>query len=323
LRRFNDAFQVTYARSPRELRQRRRVSLIPPADLPDDGVVLRLAYRPPYDWDFVIDFLQRRAIAGVEHVTPNEYVRTVAIGAKHAVVRVRPVPGEPAIELRVQGAPPAALFAIASTARRVFDLGCDPASLRAALKSDSILGPLVLKRPGLRLPGAWDPFECAVRAVLGQQVSLAAGRTFVERLVNRAGRSSATGIEGLTRRFPSARDVLSAELSNLGLTSARTATLGALAQGVASGAIDFSRTLDEVAAALTAVPGIGDWTAQYVALRGLGEPDAFPSGDLVLRRRAAGAGKALTAASLLARAEAWRPWRGYAVMLLWGAGPQT
>jgi AraC family transcriptional regulator of adaptative response / DNA-3-methyladenine glycosylase II len=313
VRRFNDAFQVTYARSPRDLRQRRRASLAPTGD----DVVLRLAYRPPYDWDFVVDFLRRRAIAGIERVTPDEYARTISVGATHALVRVRRLVGESAVELRVHGAPPTALFGIASTARRVFDLGCDPASLRAALRPDPVLGPLVAKRPGIRIPGAWDPFECAVRAVLGQQVSLAAGRTFVERLVHRTGRSCATGIEGLDRGFPSARDVATADLSGLGFTSARSATLRALSTAVASGAIDFSRPVEEVVAALTTVAGIGDWTAQYVALRGLGEPDAFPAGDLVLRRRAGNGTTALSEAALLARAAPWRPWRGYAVMALW------
>jgi AraC family transcriptional regulator of adaptative response / DNA-3-methyladenine glycosylase II len=314
LRRFNDTFQVTYGRSPRELRKRRRTSLAPATR---EAVVLRLAYRPPYDWEHITGFLSRRALPGVERVDRHEYARTIAIGDGHAVVTVRPIAGEPALELRVLGAPPASLFSIAATARRVFDLGCDPAGVRAALRHDPLLGRLASTRPGIRIPGAWDPFECAVRAVLGQQVSLAAGRTFVSRLVDLAGRPCSTGIEGLTRVFPTPAAVAGADLSNLGLTAARTGTLRALARAVASGTVDVTRPSDEVMAALTSLPGIGDWTAQYVALRALGEPDAFPSGDLVLRRQAGGLGRPLTTASLMGRAEAWRPWRGYAVMLLW------
>jgi AraC family transcriptional regulator of adaptative response / DNA-3-methyladenine glycosylase II len=313
LRRFNDAFQITYGRSPRELRKKRRMTL-PPAT--GEAVVLRLAYRPPYDWPHIAHFLSRRALPGVERVDRHEYARTIAIGDRHAVVTVRPIAGEPALELRVLGAPPAALFAIAATARRVFDLGCDPAGVRAALRHDPLIGRLSSKRPGIRIPGAWDPFECAVRAVLGQQVSLAAGRTFVSRLVDRAGSPAPAGIDGLTRVFPTPAAVASADLSNLGLTTGRADTLRALARAVASGTVDFTRPTQEVIAALTSLPGIGDWTAQYVALRGLGEPDAFPSADLVLRRQAGGPG-GLTTAALTGRAEAWRPWRGYAVMLLW------
>jgi AraC family transcriptional regulator of adaptative response / DNA-3-methyladenine glycosylase II len=313
LRRFNDAFQITYGRSPRELRKKRRTTL-PPAT--GEAVVLRLAYRPPYDWPHIAHFLSRRALPGVERVDRHEYARTIAIGDRHAVVTVRPIAGEPALELRVLGAPPAALFAIAATARRVFDLGCDPAGVRAALRHDPLIGRLSSKRPGIRIPGAWDPFECAVRAVLGQQVSLAAGRTFVSRLVDRAGSPAPAGIDGLTRVFPTPGAVASADLSNLGLTTGRADTLRALARAVTSGMVDFTRPTEEVIAALTSLPGIGDWTAQYVALRGLGEPDAFPSADLVLRRQAGGPG-GLTTAALTGRAEAWRPWRGYAVMLLW------
>jgi AraC family transcriptional regulator of adaptative response / DNA-3-methyladenine glycosylase II len=314
LRRFNDTFQITYGRSPRELRKKRRTSLAP---VTREAVVLRLAYRPPFDWAHIADFLSRRALPGVERVSHQEYARTITIGDRDAVVTVRPVAGEPALELRVLGAPPTALFAIAATARRVFDLGSDPAGVRAALSRDPLLGRLLVERPSIRVPGAWDPFECAVRAVLGQQVSLAAGRTLVARLVERAGRPCTTAVDGLTRVFPTPAAVASADLSNFGLTTARVHTLRALARGVASGMIDFTRPTDELIAALTAVPGIGDWTAQYVALRALGEPDAFPAADLVLRRRAGRPGRPLTTAALTDQAEAWRPWRGYAVMLLW------
>ena len=168
----------------------------------------------------------------------------------------------------------------------MFDLAADPARIAAAFSRTTLLAPLVKARPGLRIPGAWDPFECAVRAVLGQQVSVAAARTLAARLVARAGERIADGVDGLTHLFPSPAALAAADLDGLGLTGARIAALRALARAVADGELDFSASVEEVMAALMSLPGFGAWTAQYVALRALGEPDAFPAADLVLRRMA-------------------------------------
>jgi AraC family transcriptional regulator of adaptative response / DNA-3-methyladenine glycosylase II len=282
-------------------------------------VALRLAYRPPYDWQHVRGFLATRAVPGVERVDADAYARTVACEGGPAIIRVRALPGENALELRVGGAPPAMLLQLSAIARRVFDVAADPQRIAAELRGDALVGPLLRQRPGLRIPGAWDPFECAVRAVLGQQVSVAAGRTFASRLVARAGTAIAGTSDGLTHLFPDARGVAAARLDGLGLTRSRAATLQALASAVLEGRIDFGKDPVEVAAALAAVPGIGSWTAQYVALRALGEPDAMPSGDLVLRRVAASGIRPLSTRELEARAREWQPWRGYAVMHLWHA----
>jgi AraC family transcriptional regulator, regulatory protein of adaptative response / DNA-3-methyladenine glycosylase II len=283
-------------------------------------VVLRLAFRPPYDWPQVRDFLATRAVPGVERVDARGYARTVAAeGGGHTLVCVRLLDDEHALELRVRGAEPAALFQLSSAARRAFDLAADPARIARAFRSDPLLGPLVKVRPGLRIPGAWDPFECAVRAVLGQQVSVAAGRTLAARLVSRIGRRIAEDGDGLTHLFPAPEALATADLDGLGLTGARVGALRALARATAEGALDFAAPVEAVTAALLALPGFGDWTAQYVALRGLGEPDAFPAADLVLRRAAAAGGAPLAARALASRAEAWRPWRGYAVLHLWRA----
>jgi AraC family transcriptional regulator of adaptative response / DNA-3-methyladenine glycosylase II len=325
LRRFNHAFQTTYRRAPRDLRRHPREA----AALDDGEVVLRLAYRPPYDWAQVRDFLATRAVPGVERVDARGYARTVAANQPaggrsaasggHAIVCVRAREDEHALELRVRGAAPAALFPLSSAARRTFDLAADPARIALAFQADPLLGPLAARRPGLRIPGAWDPFECAVRAVLGQQVSVAAGRTLAARLVARAGREIAGGGDGLTHLFPSPSALASANLDGLGLPGARVRALQALAAAVAGRALDLGAPAEEVAARLEALPGFGAWTAQYVALRALGEPDAFPAADLVLRRMAATGGTPLTTRALEARAEAWRPWRGYAVLHLWRA----
>lgn len=320
LRRFNDAFQGTFRRAPRELRRRVQGRV-------DAGhehtVALRLAFRPPYDWDQVRDFLATRAVPGVERVDARGYARTVGVESRPVLICVRPLDGEDALELGIRGAAPADLFQMSAAARRMFDLAADPARIAAAFRRDSTIGPLVKRRPGLRIPGVWDPFECAVRAVLGQQVSVAAGRTLAARLVARVGQPIAEGADGLTHLFPSPARLAPADLSGLGLTTARARTLHALARATVDGQLDFGAPMEEVTAALAALPGVGDWTAQYVALRSLGEPDAFPTADLVLRRMAPGDGQPMTSRMLEARADAWRPWRGYAALHLWRAAASS
>lgn len=352
LRRFNDAFHKTYGRAPRELRKHldadarpagaravartaelaaRNVGAAPRAPSPpamsaampgSEEIRLRLAYRPPYDWAFVSDFLAARAVLGVERVDARGYARTVALPAGPVTIRIRPLPERHQLELTVRGATPAALFALSVTARRMFDLAADPALTMRAFEPDPLLGPLVRQRPGLRIPGVWDPFECAVRAVLGQQVSVAAARTFTGRLVEREGERLGRNSEGFTHLFPTPQQLRRADLSGLGLTGARTAAVRTLAQAVVDGTLDFGASSEQVIAALEALPGLGAWTAHYIALRALDEPDALPAADIILRRQAAGSRQPLSARMLLQRAEAWRPWRGYAVMHLWRAASE-
>jgi AraC family transcriptional regulator of adaptative response / DNA-3-methyladenine glycosylase II len=315
LRRFNDTFLQTYKRSPRELRRTR--GRLPASA--DDEVVLTLGYRPPYDWQQVQDFLATRAMPGVERVDERGYARTVRLDGGPALVCVRPTEKAGTLELRVRGAAPTALFQLSAAARRSFDLAADPVRISATFKDDALLAPLVKARPGLRIPGAWDPFECAVRAVLGQQVTVAAARTLAGRLVMRAGSAIDGGADGLTHLFPTPARLAAADLSGLGITGSRIGALHALSRAAAEGRLDFSAPAEEVIATLTALPGFGEWTAQYIALRALGEPDAFPTGDLVLRQMAGTAGAPLSTKQLDTRAEAWRPWRGYAVLHLWRA----
>jgi AraC family transcriptional regulator, regulatory protein of adaptative response / DNA-3-methyladenine glycosylase II len=282
--------------------------------------VLPLAYRPPYDWGHTLAFLARRALPGIERVDAGGYARTLACPGGHARIAVRALAGEDALELRVAGAPASLLQPIVHTALRVFDLACDPARLGAQLATDPLIGPLLAQRPGLRIPGAWDPFECAVRAVLGQQVSVAAGRTFAVRLIERCGEPLHGSGAGLTQLFPAPARLADANLEGLGITAARAAALKSLARAVLERRVDFGAAPADVTAALTALPGIGPWTAQYVALRSLGEPDALPHGDWVLRRMAAPPGAPmLSARELEERAHRWRPWRGYATIHLWQA----
>ena len=316
LRRFNSLFRKTYQRAPRDLRQRTRSG----ADgHPADTVVLKQAFRPPYDLVRTLTFLRARAIPGMERVDATGYSRTVRTGSGEAIVRVGLMDGENALQLQVTGAAPADLFELSLAARRVFDVCADPAQIAEAFRSDPILGPLVARSPGLRIPGMWDPFECAVRAIMGQQISVAGARTLATRLVERLGTRLASAGPDLTTLFPSPRRIAEGDLTGLGLTKGRIASIQGLARAVVARQIDFAAATDEIVDVLTKIPGVGQWTAQYVALRALGDPDAFPASDLILRRVAGDGEGALPEAELESRAEAWRPWRAYAATYLWDA----
>jgi AraC family transcriptional regulator of adaptative response / DNA-3-methyladenine glycosylase II len=314
LRRFNDAFLRTYERPPSALRKLRHSA----AASARGEVTLRLSFRPPAGIEDVLRFLAARAIPGVERVDERGYARTAALPGGAATVAVSAVRGRNELRLRVVGAPATALLSLTTRVRRVFDLAADPATIGAALRGDALLGPLVRRRPGLRIPGAWDAFECAVRAIVGQQVSVAAARTFLVRLVASAGARLGQPMDGLTHLFPSPDMLAAADLRGVGLVPTRARALAALARAVADERIVLCGPADEVRAGLLSLPGVGEWTAEYVALRALGEPDAFPASDLVLRR-VAGEGRSLTPRALAGRAEAWRPWRGYAAVHLWAA----
>jgi AraC family transcriptional regulator, regulatory protein of adaptative response / DNA-3-methyladenine glycosylase II len=292
------------------------------ADRRQAALCLELDYIPPYDWTHVADFLATRAMPGVERVDDRGYARTVATPDGAMIVSVRPIAGTPALELRVRGTAHADRSSVAAIARRTFDLDRDPAQVAEVLGRDPSLATLVSRRPGLRVVGAWSPFECAVRAVLGQQVSVAAGRTFAARLVERAGEPIPEGDGTLTHLFPSPARLARANLDGLGITGARIGALQALSRALLAGALDFDAPAAELTQRLVALPGFGPWTAQYVAMRALGDGDALPTGDLVLRRMAGNGAVPLTATALAARAEAWRPWRGYATFHLWRAASE-
>lgn len=313
LRRFNTAFLQTYGRAPRELRKH-----CSDAESTDDEVILKLAFRPPYDWNQVCGFLSTHAIPGVEHVSEGAYSRTLRTAGGFSIICVRPLIGEDALELRVRGAVPATLFQISSAARRVFDTSADPARTTFALRSDPLLGPYVTQRPGLRIPGEWDPFECTVCAILREKGN-GSSRTLIARLVERFGEGINRTCAGLTSLFPTANAIENANLSGLGLPKARMATLKKLAGAVVRGEVDFNASTDSILEALSRVTGMGRSTAEYVALRALGEPDAFPADDPELRQIASDTDWPFSAQELEARAEAWRPWRGYAALHLWSA----
>lgn len=287
-------------------------------------VELRLAYRPPYSLAALLDFLRPRALPGIERVDEGGYARV--LGPAHAPgwLRVGPWPaGGEALRLEVRGRKPVEVEPIVPRVRRMFDLDADPGAILPVLAADPALRPLVEREPGLRLPGGWDGFEIAVRAVLGQQVSVAAASTLAARLVERHGhRLESPPAPGLERLFPGPERLAHADLGGLGLTGKRAGTVREVARAFLDGRVDFrpERALEEHVARWSALPGIGPWTAHYVAIRALGHADAFPVGDLVLRRAAADPGSPpVGARELAARAERWRPWRAYAAIHLWRA----
>lgn len=314
LRRFNTTFREAYRMAPRDLRRR-------PVAKTDETLTLRLGYRPPYDFTAMLDFLRGRALPGVERVDATGYARVVGPADAPGWLRITEWPnGEHALKLELHGVQPAKLLETVNRLRRMFDLDADPQAIADALAISPRLRPLLRKRPGLRLPSGWDGFEIAVRAILGQQVSVAAARTLATRLAHRYGQGLAAPFApGLEYLFPTPDALADTDLTSIGLTRARAATVRTVAQALLDGRVDFraERTLDDFTSRWVALPGIGPWTAHYIAMRALGHPDAFPAEDLVLRRVASDDATPLTAKALGARADAWRPWRAYAVIHLW------
>ena len=313
LRRFNAAFAAQYRMSPTALRRDGSEAK------PGDGIAVTLGYRPPYDVREMLQFLQQRGIAGVEQidVAAHTVARTLRLDDDTCGwVACRFEPEQHRVQVRVADSLAPQLPRVIARVRAWLDLDADPAAIHAVLGADF---PALA---GLRVPGTLDGLELAVRAVLGQQVTVAAARTLTTRLVERFGTPLATPIDGLTRLFPSPAALAAAsgdELGQLGLVRQRQAAIHALAQAVSSGQIrlhagaDVAATMD----ALKALPGIGAWTADYIALRALRWPDAFPSGDMALQKALAPEGQRLTARAAEGRAERWRPWRAYAVIRAW------
>ena len=310
IRRFNAAFRASYGRSPRELRRERGAA-------PKAGsCTLLLRFRPPYDYGALLEFFRRRAIPGVECVVRDTYRRTFLMAGRPGWLEIRP-DGANTLTLQVEYAGSSELLHIAARARRMFDLDADPLPVHDVLRADPLLRKLVAARPGVRVPGAWDGFELGVRAILGQQVSVAGASTLSGRLVEKFGLPAPFSVEGLTHTFPAADELASADLA-IGIPAARAEAIRAFAGAVAAGELAFHGAVDttELMQRLCAIRGIGPWTAQYIAMRALSDPDAFPAGDLALLRAAG----EKTAAAMERRAESWRPWRAYAAMHIWQGG---
>jgi AraC family transcriptional regulator of adaptative response / DNA-3-methyladenine glycosylase II len=319
LRRFNETFKQLFDRPPSALRRRAAPSTRA------SGLELFLPYRAPYDFAQLLAFLAARAIVGVELVSDGRYARVIELGGVVGSLAVSDCPARNALRVEVRLAKLTALPALIARLRHVFDLGSDPHVIARELGKDPLLAPLVAARPGLRVPGAWDGFEIAVRGILGQQITVRAATRLAGKLVASLGRPLANGLlePGLSHAFPGPERFELAQVERLGMPRARAAALCGLARALRENPrlFDTGQELEHAVARLTQLPGIGAWTAQYIALRALAQGDAFPVGDIgLLRALAAAQGSARPSPkALLARAEAWRPWRAYAALHLWSA----
>lgn len=309
VRRFNAGIREVYHRTPTQIRRLARQTSIQP----QNQYLFRLRFRPPYDWPGMLAFLAPRATPGVESVELGRYRRSISLGGNHGHFEVS-LENENTLAVRVQFGDPRSLYGIIERVRAMFDLTADWSAIAPSLRSDPVLRRRVEAVPGLRVPGCWNAFELATRAILGQQISVRAATTLAGRIARSFGKPiSATG--NLTHLFPEPDVLADADVASVGLPRARAETIRAFARAVREGRFTFEGVVDTDAflTRLCAIPGIGEWTAQYVAMRALGEPDAFPADDLGLQR----ALDSSSARELVRRAEAWRPWRAYAAMYLW------
>jgi len=325
IRRFNEIFQKLYRRPPKALR---RTGVAEESVGTTGAVAVKLGYRPPYDWEAILSFLRARAIPGIEVVSSGRYARTIAIGDERGVLVVEPAERN-CLQATVRFPNLKNLPAIIARVRRVFDLAADPLAIGAHLSQDPVLTPLVAARPGLRVPGAWDGFELAVRAILGQQITVPAATMLAGKLVLSYGEKidgPAALDKGLTHVFPTPQQLVGADLAAIGMPKARRIALSSLAAAVVADPLIFGprRSLEEAVVQLRSLAGIGEWTAQYIAMRELREPDAFPAADIgLMRAMSDGSGVRPSPAELLAHAERWRPWRAYAALHLWASEPHA
>jgi AraC family transcriptional regulator of adaptative response / DNA-3-methyladenine glycosylase II len=325
VRRFNETFQQLFARPPAALRRLGGAEI---AAGDGGAATIRLPYRAPYEWQAMLAFLSARAIPGVESVTATRYARTLIVGEARGVVMVEPGEGD-YLRVTLRFPKVQAWPAVIARVRRVFDLAADPVAIAAHLSEDPDLAPLVARRPGLRAPGAWDGLELAVRAVLGQQITVQQARVLAGRLTAELGErleDQAGNAQGLTHFFPLPERLAAIDVETLPMPRSRGRALTGLAAAAAADPDLFGprRSLEDAVARLRALPGIGEWTAQYIAMRALREPDAFPSADIGLLRALEGPdGVRPSPAELLVRAERWRPWRAYAASHFWAADPKN
>lgn len=324
VRSFNETFRRLFHRPPSALRRKRIVPL-PEGTVATTGITVRLRYQTPYDWSAILTYLRNGALSEIERVDQTSYRRTVLRNGLCGTIEIRHLPEVQSLAATIRFPCVRALSAIVLQIRGLFDLGTDAGAIGAHLAHDPLLAPLVAVHPGLRVPGAWDGFEIAVRTLLGRQVSAEAGRQItveLARLCGTALSAAETGDAALTLAFPSAAQVAAADLSRLGMPKTRRNALLALANATIANPRLFQplATVEQTVQRLRAVRGIGDWTAQMIALSAVREPDAFPASDFVLLQCVAGpSGIKTSSAELTLRAERWRPFRAYAAAHLWFA----
>ncbi len=317
VRRFNAAFLTHVGLAPTSLR---RVTRSPSSGT---SVTIQLSYCAPYDWPAMQQFFAAREAEGCESVEDGSYRRSFCLQGEQGTLSVAPL--QSTLSLTLQLGQTRLLPAVIARVRRMFDLEADTATIVRQLSKDELLAPIVRAAPGLRVPGAWDGFEQAVRAVLGQQVSVAAARRLVSLVVAEYGRPLAPSLQrnGLRRVFPEPADLANQSLAHLPLPKARSQAVAELAKAVLQDPLLFEwqrySSLEAAVTRFTSIKGIGDWTAHYIALRALHDPDAFPHGDAALQRSFNELAGSSPPSALSKRAESWRPWRAYAAQYLWRA----
>jgi AraC family transcriptional regulator of adaptative response / DNA-3-methyladenine glycosylase II len=318
LRRFNDAFNIHYRMPPTRLRSQATEQAEAPAET--SMLTLQLSYRPPYDWKGVLAFLAARAVTGIEWVTDESYARTVRVGDAKGWIRVTDSPKKRALMLELTHSLTLVLPVLLGRVRALFDLDARPDLISKHLARDARLATLVKRNPGMRVPGAVNGFELGLRAILGQQITVKAATTIAGRLIEAFGDPIVTPIAQLNRLTPKAARLAGAstgDVASLGIVAARARSILALAEAQASGHLCLDsgthHNPDDAIKRLTELTGIGQWTAQYIGMRALRWPDAFPKEDVAVRNNLGG----ITATQAEALSQAWRPWRSYAVMHLW------
>jgi len=301
IRQFNHAMLTAAGEPPTELRRMRVVSQ---AHARRSGLLIRLAYRPPFHWPCLLAFLARRAIAGVESVHANAYRRTIEIDGVAGAIEVRHAAAERQLVVRIELPRYESLMQVVERVRRIFDLDADPFQIASRLSCDPRLKPTVTAHPGIRVPGIWDGFEAAVRAALGERLADEAPRAALAKLARTFGRPVTASIHGLTHAFPRPEDLAEADLGAAQIRGAAASRIRALARAVSQRVLTFDASMDlhDAVARVRVVPGIGEEMAAYIAMRAFGEPDAFP----------------IAAAKIPRAVECWRPWRAYAAMYLYG-----
>lgn len=310
VRRFNDAFKHHYRLHPSDLRHRTA------GGTSSQGIVLQLGYRPPLAWPNLIAFLASRGSPGMERVVGDSYYCNLMVGGVAGWIKATDVPSEARLRVEVSMSLLPQLTSLRGQLRKLFDLDATPDAIAAQLGQDPLLKPLLKATPGMRVPGAIHGFELALRAVLGQQVSVRAASTLFGRFVEAFGHSVDSPLEGLQYTAPDPARVADASLPQLmgfGLPQRRASTIKQLAEATACGALDWQRENSAIAQQLTTIPGIGPWTVNYVAMRAFAEPNAFPATDFGLQKALA----LKNTRAVLTRAAAWQPWRAYAAMYLW------
>ncbi|MBV1877570.1 MAG: helix-turn-helix domain-containing protein [Pseudomonadales bacterium] len=314
VRRFNDHFQKVYARSPGSIRRGRVVRGGALSQQPERGLSLRLCYRPPFDYAGIVGFLKLRAIPGVEQVVDGIYSRTIVVGNQVGRVQVSDDPDNRQIRISIEHDDTSHCFTILERLKSMFDLTADPLKILQCFATDKKMHMMALQNPGQRVPGCWDPFEIAIRAIVGQQISVKGATTIMGRIAASYGAQTPLGL-----CFPTPRQLRVLDVAAMPMPQRRAQTIKDLSCAVDQGEIDFTQSHrpDELVERLLSLKGIGHWTAQYIAMRALNDPDAFLSNDLVLLKVASKELAINTNKLLLERSNGWRPWRAYAGMHLW------